>query len=77
MKVSEGLQVEILGKLYNAYPNCLFVEELRKGMLKSPTEQEVLGGCIYLEDKGLVLRTNDGWRITASGIDFLEEKKLV
>jgi hypothetical protein len=77
MKVSEGLQVEILGKLYNAYPSCLFIEELKKGMLGSPSEQEVLGGCIYLEDKGRVVGSKDGWRITASGIDFLEGKKLV
>ncbi|MBA7496316.1 hypothetical protein ES702_06915 [subsurface metagenome] len=77
MKVSKDLQVEILRKLYKAYSDCLFVDELKKGMPSDVTDKKVLGVCIYLEDKGYVVSSKDGWRITASGIEFLEEKKLV
>jgi len=78
MKVSKDLQVEILRRLYKAYPNHLFKDELRKAIMPEPvTPEEIQGACIYLKDEGLVVETEDGWRITSSGIDFLEEKKLV
>jgi len=78
MKVSKDLQMEILWRLYKAYPNCLFEDKLRKASMPEPvTLEEIQGACIYLQDKGRVVKTNDGWKITASGIDFLEEQNLV
>jgi len=77
MKVPEGLQKEILRTLYKAYPKRLQVKEFSQSMPGHPGEPQVFGACLYLEDKGRLARTDDGWRISASGIDFLEEKNLV
>ena len=77
MKVPEELQVEILRTLYKVFPRPLQVKELRQSMPRHPTEPEVFAACLYLEDKGRLVGTDERWRISASGIDFLEEKNLV
>lgn len=81
MKISkEFLKIElfkkILERLYKDYPEFVSTESLSTAIDKE-FDNEINGICLYLEDKGLIVRGNGSWRITALGIDRLEKRSLL
>lgn len=81
MKVSkEFLKIQlfkkILERLYNDYPDLIWTDSLATSIDKE-LSKEIEGICLYLEDKGLIVKSADRWRITALGIDLLEQRDLL
>lgn len=81
MKVKKSLIKKVLKKLYEEhFPGANYTHDLSKalGMGKGDTPSlDVEAVLLYLEDKGLVVRTEHGRRITAEGIDKLEGGSLI
>lgn len=88
MKIDRTIQLEILQRLAEAYPNGLL--PLAPHLETTDDEQTVIANTLYLSEHGLVeigysrrnafnLKPEDSWsepretKITASGIDFLRE----
>ena len=68
----------VLEKLYSVYPSFIDLEKLRKEVIKKETTYDgAKGVCFYLKDKGLIVGIKDEWRITAKGIDLLEQRDLL
>ena len=76
MRVSRKFLKPVPEGLYEQYPGSLVAKQLSLDVMGEETK-EIEGVCLYLKDKGLVVESEAGWRITALGIDFLEEKNLV
>lgn len=80
MKIKEFLKIElfkkVLERLYKEYPEFVQIKPLSIAIDRE-LYNERNGTCLYLEDKGLIMRKNQAWRITAQGIDFLEQRDLL
>jgi len=81
MKVDKSIAKKVLEKLYEDYfPSHCFSDELSKAVGMGKGDKPALGVeavLAYLKGKGLAEETDDGWGITAKGIDFLEGKNLI
>ena len=83
MKVLKEFFKPVLEKLYSVYPSFMDIDRLRKEVIKKETTYDgVKGICLYLADKGLVVEgpltpESRRWRITAKGIDLLEQRDLL
>lgn len=76
MKIDEHLIKKVLNKLYqDHFPYSVRVSALKDELQLSP--QSIAAVLYYLKDKGLVENSEDGWRINASGIDFLQGISLI
>ena len=63
--------------LYEGYfPKFVGVSALEESSLR--TKWELIEAVLsYLGDKDYVMSKEGGWRITAKGIDFLEDESLI
>ena len=82
MKVLKEFFKPVLEKLYSVYPSFVDLEGLKREVIKKTTHEEAKGVCLYLADKGLVVEEPSTpqfprWRITALGIDLLEQRDLL
>jgi len=83
VKVLKEFFKPVLEKLYSVYPSFVDLERLKKEVIKKDkTIDEAKGVCLYLADKGLVVEgpstpESRRWRITALGIDLLEQRDLL
>jgi len=81
VRVEKSLVRKILEKLYeDHFPGANYTHTLSKGLGMGEggvPSLDVEAAVLYLEDKGLVVRTEVGRRITAEGIDKLEGGSLI
>jgi len=82
VRIKKTLVKEVLKELYEEYfPDADYTHDLPTtlgtGQEDGGPALEVEAALLYLEDKGLVARTEHGRRITAEGIDKLEGGSLI
>jgi len=82
VRIKKNLIKEVLKELYEEYfPDADYTRDLSKALGTGEEDGgpslDLEAALLYLEDKGLVARTEHGRRITAEGIDKLEGGSLI
>ena len=69
---------KVLERLYRNYPYRVDKKQLSLDVLGKEADEDIDAICAYLGDKALIVEVSTNWwRISALGIDFLEEKSLI